>query len=35
MVVKIQAEVFWVVMPCTVAIEYNKFGGPCYLSKEK
>jgi hypothetical protein len=26
--VKIQTEVFWVVTPCSVAVEYQRFGGP-------
>jgi hypothetical protein len=25
--VKIQAEVFWVVTPCSVAVGYQRFGG--------
>jgi len=27
--VKIQVQVFWVVMPCSVAVRYRCFGGPC------
>jgi hypothetical protein len=26
---ELQAEVFWVLMPCSVAIGYKHFGGPC------
>jgi len=29
MVVKIQVEVFLVVMPCSDAVGYQRFGGPC------
>jgi hypothetical protein len=31
-VVKIQVEVFWVVMPRSVAVGYQHFGGPCCIS---
>jgi hypothetical protein len=31
MAVKIQVEVFWVVMPCSVVAGYQRFGGPCCL----
>jgi hypothetical protein len=24
-----QVEVFWVVTPCNVVVEYQRFGGPC------
>jgi len=30
-VVVIQVEVFWVVMPCSIAVVYQCFGGPCCL----
>jgi hypothetical protein len=30
-VLKIQVEVFWLVTPCSVAIEYRRFGRPCCL----
>jgi len=26
-----QAEFFWVVMPCSVVVGYQRFGGPCCL----
>jgi hypothetical protein len=29
--VKIQVEVFWVVMVCSVRVGYQCFGGPCCL----
>jgi hypothetical protein len=29
--VKIQAEVFWVVTPCSVVVGYQRFGGPYCL----
>jgi hypothetical protein len=25
----IQDELFWVVMPCSVVVGYQRFGGPC------
>jgi hypothetical protein len=28
---KIQVEVFWIVMPCRVAVGYQHFGRPCCL----
>jgi len=28
---KIQIEVFWIVMPCSVVAEYRCFGSPCCL----
>jgi hypothetical protein len=31
MVVKIQVEVLWVVIPCSIAVGYHCFGGPSYL----
>jgi len=31
MVVKIQVKVFWVVIPCSVAVGYCYFVGPCCL----
>jgi len=31
MAVKIQVEVFWVVMPCSVVVGHRRFGGPCCL----
>jgi len=31
MMVKIQVEVLWIVMPCNVAIGYQRFGVPCCL----
>jgi len=31
MAVKIQVDVFQVVMPCIVAVRYQRFGGPCSL----
>jgi len=31
MAVKIQIEVFWVVMPCSVVLGYKHFRGPCCL----
>jgi len=30
-VVKIQVEVFWVVMPCSVVAGHQQFGGTCCL----
>jgi len=27
----IQVEVFWVVMPCSIAVGYQHFRGPCCL----
>jgi len=29
MVVKIQVDIFWVVTPCNVVVEYQHFRGPC------
>jgi len=29
MVAKIQVKVFWVVMPCSIAVGYQHFRGPC------
>jgi len=29
--VMFQAEVFWVVMPCSIVVGYQRFGGPCCL----
>jgi len=29
--VKIQVEALWVVIPCSVAVGYQHFGGPCCL----
>jgi len=29
---KIQVVVFWVVTPCHVAVGYQRFGGPRYLT---
>jgi hypothetical protein len=31
MVVKIPVEAVWVVMLCSVAVGYQRFGGPCCL----
>jgi hypothetical protein len=31
MVVKIQVWVLWIVMPCSVAVGYQCFGGSCCL----
>jgi hypothetical protein len=31
MTVKIQFKVFWVVMPCSVVVGYECFGGPCQI----
>jgi hypothetical protein len=31
MTVMFQAEVFWVVTPCSVVVGYERFGGPCRL----
>jgi hypothetical protein len=31
MAVKIQVEAFWVVTPCSVAVGYQRFRGPCCL----
>jgi hypothetical protein len=28
---KIQVEVFWILTPCSDAIAYRRFGGPCFL----
>jgi hypothetical protein len=28
---KVQVEVFWVVMPYSVVVGYQRFKGPCYL----
>jgi len=28
---KIEAEVFWVMTPCTVAVGYRRFGGSYFL----
>jgi hypothetical protein len=33
MAVKIQVEVVWVMMPCSVAVGYHCFRGPCYLHR--
>jgi hypothetical protein len=30
-VVTFQVEVFWVVMPCSVVVGYQRFGGQCCL----
>jgi hypothetical protein len=30
-VVKIQVEVFWVVMPCSIMVGYKRFRGPSWL----
>jgi hypothetical protein len=29
--VKVQVEVFWVVIPCSTAVGYQRFGRPCCL----
>jgi hypothetical protein len=31
MVVMFQVEIFWVVMPCSVVVGCQRFGGPCCL----
>jgi hypothetical protein len=31
MTMKIQIEVFWVVMPCSVVVGYKYFKGPCWF----